>query len=261
MILRQYAATAFMEAGGHVNDSALFIFDYALRFVRVAAMLSIWRMIFAGRGPVNGMGIHTVLTYALIAEVFAELLAARTYIEHMIWEGNFIVRLLRPQGLFSALVPEAMGRWIVGLALCSIPLLLAAPLIGVDPRPASLAAGLWFIPSLILAVLVGLALDFTLAAVIAVMNVNVWIMDQFRAAISTFLSGAILPLALMPWGLGRAFEWLPFASMASAPLRVYTGTGDPRILIAIQLGWAALLWPVAQRLWLWNREKIACYGG
>ena len=56
-------------------------------------------------------------------------------------------------------------------------------------------------------------------------------------------------------------EWLPFAAMAWAPLAIYTGVGEPLGLIAIQLFWAATLWPLAMSLWNANREKVVGYGG
>jgi ABC-type uncharacterized transport system permease subunit len=65
----------------------------------------------------------------------------------------------------------------------------------------------------------------------------------------------------MPWGLGTVFEYLPFAAMASAPLRIYTATGYPARLLAIQTGWALILWPIAIWMWRANREKLASYGG
>ena len=52
------------------------------------------------------------------------------------------------------------------------------------------------------------------------------------------LSGAVIPLALLPWGLGDVLEWLPFASLAWAPLSIYTGIGDAPRLIALQVFWA-----------------------
>jgi len=54
---------------------------------------------------------------------------------------------------------------------------------------------------------------------------------------------------------------LPFAAMASAPLRIYTETGDPLFLIGLQLFWAFALLGVAGWLWSANREKLVGYGG
>ena len=88
-------------------------------------------------------------------------------------------------------------------------------------------AGLAFLPSLILAISVGLALDFILSGLMIYLEHSIYAAIRVRMAVTTLLSGAVLPLALLPWGLGAIFEWLPFAATASVPLRIYTGTGDP----------------------------------
>jgi hypothetical protein len=41
-------------------------------------LLSIWRIIFAGKGTVSGMTLGAVLPYTLIAEVFGQQLTCRT---------------------------------------------------------------------------------------------------------------------------------------------------------------------------------------
>src|SRR5437588_9382748 len=163
-LARKLGKTAWMEAGGHVNDSVLFLADYLLRFLRVAVMLGLWRVILAGRGPVSGMTLNTVLTYTLIGEVFALQLAARTCLVFVMWEGSLVMWFLRPMGLLSALVSTSLGWWIPGFVFCSVPLLLASPLLGVDPLPASVAAAMAFVPSLILAMGVRFAIDFLYAA-------------------------------------------------------------------------------------------------
>ena len=82
-----------------------------------------------------------------------------------------------------------------------------------------------------------------------------------RAAITLLLSGALVPLAFLPWNLGAVVQWLPFASLASAPLRIYTGTGDPGFLLVLQAVWAALLWGLAGWLWQRYRQHLVSYGG
>jgi ABC-type uncharacterized transport system permease subunit len=154
-----------------------------------------------------------------------------------------------------------LGRWGFGFCAFSLPLLLGAPLLGVNPLPASPAAAGLFLLSLALSVAVGLALDFLFAALILWLGVSVWLIERFRAAVGTLLSGALLPLALLPWGLGETLEWLPFAAMASAPLRIYTGTDDAFRLMALQAGWAVLLWPAALACWDASRERIVSHGG
>jgi ABC-2 type transport system permease protein len=258
---RQCSKTAALAASGFLNESPLFLFDYLLRLLRVGVLLSLWRVILAGRGAVSGMTLGSVLTYTLIAEAFGEQLACRTGVEDAFWEGTMATRFLRPMGTVAQFAAEMFGRWSVSFCLFSVPLLLCAPLLRVNPLPASGEGGGLFLVSLALAVSIGLALDYLFAALMISLELSVWVVGRIRTAVSTLPSGALLPLALLPWGIGKLFGWLPFASMASAPLRIYTATGNPALLLAIQAGWAVVLWPLARIMWRANRERMVSHGG
>jgi ABC-2 type transport system permease protein len=232
-----------------------------LRLLRVLLLLSIWRTLLAGKGVVSGMTLSSVLTYTLIAEVLSEPLACRTRLFSAFWDGSIATRFLRPLGVFGQFAAEAFGDWGFGIVAFSAPLLLCAPLLGVNPLPAGALSALLFGVSLALAIGVGLALEYIFAAIGIGLELAPYAVERVRNAIGMLLSGALIPLALLPWGLGRVFGWLPFAAMASAPLRIYTGTGDAMTLLALQAGWCLLLWPCANRLWRVNRERMVSYGG
>ena len=207
------------------------------------------------------MSLAAVLTYTLIAEVFAEQLSPRTTLVIAFWEGTIVLRFLRPMGLVRQFAAEMAGGWAVHFALFSIPLLAIAPLLGVDPRPASPTAGALFVVSLGLAILVGVALDLLFSTATVAFGQNPWVADYIRVALATLLSGALLPLAYYPWGLAELFSWLPFAAMAWAPLAIFTGTGDPSPRLVSQVVWIVILWPLVGRIWQANREKVVGYGG
>ncbi len=259
--LRGYTKTASLAASNYLSDSRYFLADYLLRFLRVSLLLAIWRTLLAGRGTVSGMTLGSVLTYTLIAEVFGEQLAVRTGVEEAFWEGTVVVRYLRPMGLMAQFTAEMAGRWAFTFASFSLPMLLVAPLLGVDPRPTSAAAALGFAISLPMAISIGLALEFIFTALMVRLDLSIWLLGSFRSAVGTLLSGALLPLALLPWRLGGVFGWLPFAAMASTPLRIYTGTGAPLPLMTVQAAWSLLLWPLAGWLWRANRERMVSHGG
>ncbi len=244
-----------------VGDSPLFVLDYALRLLRVLVLLALWRVILSGNPRVEVMSLGAVLTYTLMAEVFNDQLAVQTTIVDAFWEGTIVLRFLRPMALVLQFVAEMAGRWVVHFALFSIPLLVLAPLLGVDPRPASPQAGVLFALSLCLGIVVGLAIDFLFATATVAFEQPVWLVQNARSAVAVLLSGSLLPLAYYPWGIGEFFSWLPFASMAWAPLAIYTAAGDPARLLGLQLVWAVVLWPIAGWLWQANREKVIGYGG
>ncbi len=261
LLLRQLHKTALLAATGFIGDSRLFLLNYALRLLRVALLLSVWRTILGGRGVVSGMTLASVLTYTILGEAFAELLACRTWLESAFWDGTIATRLTRPFGLFGQFAAEMFGPVGFGLCAFSLPLLLAAPRFGVHPFAAGPGALGLFVVSLGLAVSVGLAIEYIFAGVAVVTGMHPHTLNSVRAALSGLLTGALLPLALLPWNLGVIFGWLPFAAQASAPLRIATGTGPAWRLLALQLGWSVILWPVATWLWRVGREKMVAYGG
>jgi ABC-2 type transport system permease protein len=258
--LGPYLKTAAMSAGV-VGDSPLFLLDYALRVLRVLVLLALWRTILAGREGLEAMSLGAVLTYTVVGEVFAEQLAVRTTLADAFWEGTLVMRFLRPLGLVRQLGAEMVGRWAIHFTLFSVPLFLLAPLLGVDPKPASATAVVLFVLSLGLAILVGLSMEVLFGALTVALEQPVWLVEYVRTAIATLLSGSLLPLALYPWGIGEVFSWLPFAAMAWAPLAIYTGAAQPLALIGKQIVWLAILWPLADWLWRTNRENLVGYGG
>jgi ABC-2 type transport system permease protein len=255
-----YLKTASMAAGSFF-DSPFFILDYALRLLRVVVLLALWRTVLLERTVGGPMDLGQVLTYTLIAEVFASQLNLRTSLNVAIWEGTLVIRFLRPMGLIRQLASEMAGQWAIDLVLFSLPLFLVAPLLGVDPRPASPEAGILFVPSLALAIVVGLAMEQFFGAAVVAFEQPVWLIDWVRGAIAVLLSGQLLPLAYYPAGIGQIFAWLPFAAMAWAPLAIYTDAGNPVTLLASQVLWVVILWPLANWLWRANREKLASSGG
>jgi ABC-2 type transport system permease protein len=255
-----YVKTAAMVMGT-VGESPLFLLDYALRLLRVVVLLSLWRAILGSSSAPQAMPLEAVLTYTLIAEVFAYQFSIRTTIPDAFWEGTIVLRFLRPMGLVRQFAAESVGMWLVHFVLFSIPLLLLAPVLGVDARPASFAAGVGFVVSLALAVVVGLAIEVLFTAITMALEQPIWLTHNLRIAVATSLSGSLLPLAYYPWGLGDVFSVLPFAATAWLPLAIYTGTSEPLSAILVQVLWAVLLWPLAHWVWTRHREKVVGYGG
>jgi ABC-2 type transport system permease protein len=264
MNLRKHARKMWiivaLEAASTLGEEELFIIQFLFRLLRVVVLLSLWRVILTDHDTA-GMTLSTILTYTLIQEVYAEQLLPRTNIEWALHDGGIAMRFLQPLDLVSQFMAHMVGGWVFGLVFFSLPLLLVAPWLGVNPSPVSVLAGALFLVSVLCTMAIGVAFDFIFAALLTHFEGSAYMVGRVRVAISLVLSGALVPLALLPWNLGAILQWLPFASLASAPLRIYTGTGDPRLLLALQVAWAAVLWVLARRLWQHYREQLVSYGG
>jgi ABC-type uncharacterized transport system permease subunit len=259
--LRAHLATARVAAFGPLSDGLWAIFSVALRFVRILILLAIWPSLIPPGAVVSGYRLGSVLTYSLVAEVFSAQLNVRTPIGAALWNGAIATRFTWPMPLATQYTAEMAGDWALPALLVSAPLLLLAPLLGVDPRPASAAHLVLFLVSLALAIAIGVAIDMAATVLIVRIDIGPWVLNAARAVLQAICSGAWVPLALLPFHLGALFDWLPFAATASAPLRIYTGTGAPLPLLALQVVWAVVLVVAARAAWNASREKVALYGG
>ena len=260
--MRGYLKTAAMQMTGGVDGGiALVLGTYLLRFLRVVVLLALWRVILSAKGGASGMSMDAVLTYTLISAAFEDQLSCRTDLSNDLDCGGITTRFLRPIGIFGQYASEMFGNWGLPFLLFSIPILIISPLLGVSPLPASLNSGLWFVVSLVFAISVGLAIEFIFSGLMVILGLNAHNTSRIKYAVSILLSGALIPLALLPWGLGQIFGWLPFAAMASTPLKIFTGSGNALLLIAMQVGWSVILWPIAYLLWGLGRERMVSYGG
>ena len=66
-----------------------------------------------------------------------------------------------------------------------------------------------------------------------------------------WLGGAMLPLALLPWGLGDWLQWLPFAYIYSLPVRIFQGLSASQMVqgFGVQLCWLAIAGLIFRFVW------------
>ena len=221
-LLHKYGKTIAIVATQSLNDAIWgLIGDFALRLFHVAILLSLWRTVMAGQGVVAGMSLEAVLTYTMVAAIFADQLSGRTQIDDDLWSGNIANRFLRPMGIYGQMLAEMVGGWIPGLLFFALPLLLIAPLLGVDPLPATWTVGLWFLLSLALGVAVGTALDLFFAACMVFLEAQ-----RVRAAtdphhidgVVVGPAGAAGAVAVGPGGLSRMAALCLAGVGATAPV-------------------------------------------
>ncbi len=259
--LHKYTKTGAMTLAGTVGDNPLFVLNHLIAILRMVVLLSIWRLIAARHGMVGEMTLPAVLTYTLIAEVFSGLLAFRTTFAAELWNSAIVMRFLRPMHIFPQYIAEALAMWGSGFLLFGLPMLALAPLFGIHPLPAHPVAAGCFLLSLLLAISVGAAIELFFGSLVIVFGQGDYAINNLRVAITMLCSGAVLPLVLLPWHLGRILSWFPFAAMASAPLQIYTETRAPMPLLLLQAAWSVILWPLALWVWRVQRERLVTYGG
>lgn len=235
--------------------------NYLLRLVRLVILLLVWRSLLPYGAAEGGMTLEQVLTYTLVSSIFSEQLDVVTPATTLFWEGSIVGRYTRPLPVAAQLVAETAGRWLPSLLLYALPMAALSPLLGVNVLPASPLRGAAFALSLALAVSLGFALDFLYAALSIRLQNASYMAYVVRGAVLNLFSGVLIPFALLPWGLGAALSLLPFGSVGSAPLTIYTGGGNAVELLLLQAAWNALLWPAAMAAFRRSQERMVCHGG
>ena len=230
--------------------------EYLLRAAGLAALLMIWRSLFLQGVDTEGLTLNQLYVYTILSAVFAPLLDVRTPASGWLHEGTVLGLYLRPGGIFSQLAAHTAGSWVLPLALFA-PALAVAHFAGVDMRPATLL----FLPSLLLTVSEGFAVDYLFTCLLIRLRNLEWPVRMLRASLAALLTGQLIPFAALPWGIGRILAMSPFGTLAGAPLSIYTGLAEPIPVLLAQLGWNIVLWPLAFLWFAASRERMVSYGG
>lgn len=260
--MKKYLVTAQLSASKAFDGGVLYILSgYILRLAQMAIMLLLWRSLAGQGADLGGLTLQQLLLYTMFSSVLREQLNINTPIIDAFWDGSLISRYMRPAPVLRQFMAETAGTWIPGLLLYTLPMLALAIFMGLDVLGSFTNNGLVFLPSLGLSISLGFALDFLFAAlVIHLKNAN-YTAYVIRQAIIALFSGALIPFALMPWGLNRVLALLPFGSVASAPLLVLVGADSTANLLGLQLVWNLVLWPLALAAFKTSQERMVSYGG
>ncbi len=231
--------------------------QYLMRAAAMGALLMIWRSLSLQGADMEGLTLGQLYVYTVLSTVLAPMLDVRTPASDWLHDGTMLSMYQRPSSVFGQLIAHTVGGWATQLALLSAPAFIVAILCGVDMTPRSL----WFLPSLALAVSEGFAMDFLFTCLMIRLRSLAWPVHSLRESLTALFTGALIPFSALPWGIGRFLALTPFGTLAGAPLSLYAGLGDARSILAAQILWNILLWPLAVWGFSKSRERMVSYGG
>ena len=231
--------------------------QYVLQACALGALLMIWRSLFMQGTPTDGMTLNQFYVYTILSTALAPMLNVRTPASGWLHDGTMLGLYQRPAGVFMQLAAHTIGGWAMRLLCLSVPVAAIAVLGGVDMAIASP----WFFVSLPLAVLQGFAVDYLFACLLIRLRNLEWCVHCLREALNALFTGSLIPFAALPWGLGRILQLTPLGTLAGAPLAICTGLEQPGVLIAAQIVWNIVLWPLALRCFDASTERMVSYGG
>ncbi len=246
-----------MSAKKDLNSGVIYLVpNYILKIVYLVPLVLLWKILITS-GAKTDLALPQLLTYTYVSTLLGGLLVIQSPLGSWLYEGLVISLYQRPLSIYGHVIAQTLGANIVTLVLFSLPMALVSPLIGISIAPYSW----WFLPSLLLCISLGFALDFIFAGLIIRMINATWIVHSIRSAIILLFSGAVIPFAALPWGLGNILIYQPFASLAGAPLSIYAGISEPMAIIPAQIIWNVLLWTTAIVVFKKSQERLVSHGG
>ena len=255
--MKKYAKTAQLSFLERTNGGFIYILPSILiKICTLIALIYLWRVVMSS-GVDVGMTLTQMLTYAYVSAILADMLVVQTAASGWLSEGVLMKFYGRPMPVFGQLAAQTVGGWMPEILMFSLPMILLAPLFGVNLIPSSP----FFFLSLALCISLGFAVELLFACLsIKLRNMN-WLIGRMRMAIVAVLSGTVIPIRLLPFGLAEVMKYQPFASLGGAPLTIFVGAANIPETLILQVAWNIIIWPVAILVWKKSQEGMVSYGG
>lgn len=242
------------------------VFAYLVtNIIMLLATVFLWQTTYRGVAAVDGVAQRQMITYAILSLLLSNLFQTpvqNTIVDHM-REGQIAIDLIRPFNLLLQWLADDLGAALASGVQYLIPLLVLALAFIQVPWPASLQAGLLFIPSCLLSYAI-LWLLSAQVGVIALWTMSLGNMGLVKDALVRALSGSIVPIWFFPSWFQAISRYLPFQYIYQTPLGIYIGKIPPDQALqamATQVVWTVGLGLILQALWTYARKRVLVQGG
>jgi ABC-2 type transport system permease protein len=248
---------------------AIYRFDFLLRSTSLLVLMYgirwVWITLYTQRPGAFGVTLQQMVTYGVLSIAIQNLFYTGPlyYMARQVGTGAIDSDLLKPLDFHLHMLARSSGEMLLRILVIAIPAMLIGYFMFDLQPPATSETGFLFVVALLLGFLVNFHLDFLLGA-ISILTLEIHSIDWAFHATSRFFSGQFVPLWLFPGVLGTLANILPFRSIFSTPLSIYTGVLSAGAIIqaiGFQLLWLILLLIMSR--WLWERvqTRIVSQGG
>jgi len=219
-----------------------------LNIISMTILVYFWRAIYADTSTISGLALDQTVRYILLAFIFMPLTA-----NDLVWEfgtnlreGLIIHHLLRPVNFQAMHYAQALGSVATRLVL-QLPMLIVATLLFGLKLPTGLNTWLAFLVSAVLGFTVMFFFNWFLAC-FTFYTTEIWGLGVLIEGMNFFLSGALVPLVMMPIWLRSIVLSIPFAQALAVPIGLLTGITP--LMDAPHVWFVQILWIIG--MWLFS---------
>ncbi len=233
--------------------------------VQTVALLAVWRLVLSGGdGDLSGFSWEQIKAYLLIGFATTTIMSGFTdsLLADRVLSGMVALDLVKPVDYQVARFAEALGYLLAEVITVAVMGAVLILVFGGVPVPTGSQAVLFAVSMLAvvplkfgLVYLTGLACFWTQ---------NHQGLSLTRIAVTTILSGALVPIALYPEALRWLSQASPFSGIVSTPALLFLGKAEGAAaarLILWQLVWAFALWIGARLVFRSALRRVVVHGG
>lgn len=220
-------------------------------FIRVFLAYFLWKALFVGKTEMGGMTFPMMLTYYVVCAFIQRLEQSSGLVWEYAWEireGRFSKYMVKPVSPLGHFVFVSLGKALYHMLFT---LLAVGAVILVFSSQFTGPASLWHLMIALLTAFLGLLVMILLnylTALLAFKYTDITGWHLLKGNIVDFLSGALLPLSLLPVWTQEIMRFFPFYYMQYLPASLYLGlrTDEALFGILILTFWICVLWVLAE---------------
>ncbi|MET7468040.1 ABC transporter permease [Micromonospora sp. NPDC005686] len=234
--------------------------------VQAVALFAVWRALFVGDtdGSLAGLSWDQMKGYLFVSFLTGTILSSFTdgQLALRVLDGSVALDLVRPIDYQLARFAEAIGYLLGELMVVVVMGGVLLMVFGGAPLPDAPQAALFLVS---LAAVVPLKFALVYAVGLACFwTGNFTGLTLSRIAVTSILSGALVPIALYPQWLQTICVFSPFPGIVSTPALIFLGEvqgAEALSLVGLQLLWIVLLWLATRLLWRAALRRLVVHGG
>ncbi|MCI4042781.1 ABC-2 family transporter protein [Streptomyces sp. TRM75563] len=265
--LRRYVPFATSSLQASLQYRADLLVSLLTTSVSTAVVVFLWRAVIGQHpdGALGGFSVAGITTYLLAAQLLTLMHNSKAGEDtsQEIVGGDIAVSLVRPVSYPVSRVFMALPTALTNLVLVGLPLVAIFALLFPMSAPSPLGLALFVlaaVPSVVIAFSVQLLVGMS-----ALITTNTWGVGMVVNSLIVFLSGALVPLDLLPRPIEAIASFLPFQSMVYGPVQLlmerYDGFGEAAQIMLRQGVWAVVMVLVGALVWRTALRRIEVLGG
>lgn len=187
-------------------------------------------------------------------------------ISQKIVNGDTCYQLIKPISTYSLWYYKVFSRSVSMVTLRCVPVLVLAFLLPANMGlmlPVSIENFVLFLISFAIGALLVCSINM-ISYILVLYTLSPSGVFAFMVAVCTFLAGQTVPIPMLPKGVQKVFNFLPFRYASDLPFRIYIGNicgTSALIQIAIQIAWLVLIVLVGRFVISKKLNKLVVQGG